>query len=151
MYIKPTNTPGITVADQPTEEELRGLKAEGYTGVVNLRNDGEPEQPLSTVEEGTRVRAMGLDYLHYGVGGAPLSVEGVSSVCDFLDQHAGGKTLVHCRKGARAAALVLIREAQARKWNADEALARGRELGLDLEGGLRMMVENYLRAHPPGA
>jgi uncharacterized protein (TIGR01244 family) len=150
MYIKPTKTPGITVADQPSEDELRGLKAEGYTAVVNLRHDGEPEQPLSTAEEGTRVRAMGLDYLHYGVGGAPLSEEGVGSVCAFLDQHAGGKVLVHCRKGARAAALVLIREAIARKWDADEALTRGRELGLELDGGLRTMVEQYLRAHPTG-
>src|SRR5262245_34882535 len=106
MHIRPTSLQGITLADQPTEEELRGLKAEGYTGVVNLRNDGEPEQPLSTAEEGTVVRMEGLDYLHYGVGGAPLSPGGVASVCDFLDRHAGGKVLVHCRKGARAAALV---------------------------------------------
>src|SRR5438128_725113 len=105
MYIKPTKTPGITVADQPTEEELRGLQGQGYAGVINLRNDGEPEQPLSTGEEGARVRAMGMDYLHYGVGGAPLSEEGVGPVCDFLDRHSGEKVLVHCRKGARAAAL----------------------------------------------
>jgi protein tyrosine phosphatase (PTP) superfamily phosphohydrolase (DUF442 family) len=74
----------------------------------------------------------------------------VASVCDFLDRHAGGKVLVHCRKGARAAALVLIHEARARKWTAEEALAQGKQLGLELEGGLRTLVENYLRAHPPG-
>src|SRR4051812_7134268 len=108
MNIKSTNTPGITVADQPSDADLGRLKAEGYTGVVNLRNDGEPEQPLSTSEEGERVRAMGMDYLHYGVGGAPLSEEGVASVSAFLERHAPGKVLVHCRKGSRAAALVLL-------------------------------------------
>jgi uncharacterized protein (TIGR01244 family) len=153
MIIKPTSTPGITVADQPTEEDLRGLKAEGYNGVVNLRNDGEPEQPLSTSEEGERVRALGMEYLHYGVGGAPLSEAGVGSVSDFLTRHAtaSGKVLVHCRKGSRAAALVLLHLAKGRNWGADEALTKGRELGLDLDGGLRTLVENYLRTQAGGA
>ena len=102
MNIKPTSLPGITIADQPTEEELRALKTQGYIGVVNLRHDGEPEQPLSTSEEGKKIQAMGLDYLHYGVGGGPLTAEGVASVCEFLDSHASGKVLVHCRRGARA-------------------------------------------------
>jgi uncharacterized protein (TIGR01244 family) len=150
MTIKPTSTPGITIADQPTEDDLRGLKADGYSGVVNLRNDGEPEQPLDTAEEGERVRALGMDYLHYGVGSAPLTEEGVASVCDFLDRHAGGKVLVHCRKGSRAAALVLLREAKARNWTGDEALTQGRALGLGVEGGLRTLVEDYLQAHPTG-
>src|SRR3954468_2994319 len=151
MNIKPTKTPGITVADQPSEEDLRALKAEGYTGVVNLRNDGEPEQPLGTAAEGDLVRSLGMDYLHYGVGGAPLSDAGVASVCDFLTQHSGGKVLVHCRKGARAAALVLLHEAKTRNWSVDEAMAKGREMGLEVDGGLRMMVENYLRSRPTRA
>jgi uncharacterized protein (TIGR01244 family) len=151
MNIRPTNTPGITVADQPSEADLAALKAQGYRAVVNLRHDGEPEQPLSTADEGARVRAMGIDYLHYGVGGGPLTDEGVTAVCDLLTQHAGGKVLVHCRKGARAAALVLIQEARKNRWSADEAMGHARALGLELEGGLRAMVENYLRAHPPGA
>src|SRR5262245_39021371 len=103
MNIRPTKTPGITVADQPTREDPDRLKDEGYTGVINLRHPGEPEQPLSPSEEGTVVRGMGLDYLHYGVGGAPLSEAGVTGVCEFLDRHAGSQVLVHCRKGARAA------------------------------------------------
>jgi uncharacterized protein (TIGR01244 family) len=148
MNIKPTSTPGITVADQPTEDEINALKNQGYTAVVNLRHDGEPEQPLSTSEEGKKVTAMGLDYVHYGVGGGPLTAEGVSAVCALLDRHASGKVLVHCRKGARAAALVLIREAQAKGWKPEDAVANGRALGLDIDGGLRLLVEHYLQTHP---
>jgi uncharacterized protein (TIGR01244 family) len=121
--------------------------------VINLRNDGEPEQPLSTSEEGERVRASGLEYLHYGVGAAPLSESGVDSVDEFLGRHAArsGKVLVHCRKGSRAAALVLLHLAREKNWGADESLDKGRELGLGLEGGLRTLVENYLRDHGGGA
>jgi uncharacterized protein (TIGR01244 family) len=148
MNIKPTSIPGITVADQPTEDELLALKDQGYTAVVNVRHDGEPEQPLSTSEEGKKVEAMGLDYVHYGVGGGPLTAEGVAAVCTLLDRHASGKVLVHCRKGARAAALVLIHEAKAKGWKADEAITKGRALGLEIEGGLRLLVEHYLQTHP---
>jgi len=150
MNTKPTSIPGITVADQPTEEEILALKDQGYTAVVNLRHDGEPEQPMSTSEEGKKVQAMGLDYVHYGVGGGPLTAEGVNSVCALLDRHASSQVLVHCRKGARAAALVLIHEAQKKGWKAEEATTKGRALGLDIEGGLRLLVEHYLQTHPAG-
>jgi uncharacterized protein (TIGR01244 family) len=148
MNVKRPITAEITIADQPSEAELRGLKQEGYVGVVNLRNDGEPEQPLGVAAEGATVNAAGMDYLHYGVGAAPLSQQGVTSVCDFLEKHAGtGKVLVHCRKGARAAALVLLYQAKLENWAPEEALSKGREMGLEVDGGLRMLVEGYLREH----
>ncbi len=107
-------TATITIGDQPTVADLEKLKQEGYVGVVNLRNDGEPDQPLSTSEEGNQVRALGMKYLHYGVGAAPLSEAGVTAVCDFVDANAQGtdKVLVHCRRGPRAIALLLLQQAR---------------------------------------
>jgi uncharacterized protein (TIGR01244 family) len=147
MNVKRPFTRAITIGDQPTEADLEQLKQEGYTGVVNLRNDGEPEQPLSTSAEAEVVRKLGMDYLHYGVGAAPLSEPGVNAVCDFVDQHTAGpsKVLVHCRKGGRAVALVLLQQARANKWTADEAVEKGKAMGLAVDGGLKTMVENYLR------
>ncbi len=142
MQFERAITPKITIGDQPTEADLARLKAEGYAGVVNLRNDGEPEQPMGTEAEGEKVRALGMDYLHFGVGGAPLSGPGVASVCDFIDGH--GKVMVHCRKGGRAAAMVLLHQAREHGWSAAEAPARGRGLGLEVDGGLRAIVEKYL-------
>ena len=147
MNVKRPITPEIIIGDQPSEEDLLECKYEGYTGVVNLRNDREPEQPLSTKAEGNKVRALGMEYLHYGVGGAPLADPGVASVCDFIDRLAGGggKVLVHCRKGGRAMALVLIQQARAQGWTAAEAIDKGRALGLQVDGQLKTMVEDYLR------
>jgi len=148
MNVKRAITPKITIGDQPTESDLEALKAEGFVGIVNLRNDGEPEQPLSTAAEGEKVRSLGLDYVHYGVGAAPLSEQGVGAVSDFLERHTtDGKVLVHCRKGGRAAALVLLHEAKVQRWTPEEALAKGRAMGLEVEGGLKTLVENYLREH----
>jgi uncharacterized protein (TIGR01244 family) len=147
MNVKREINDRITIADQPEAGELAGLKKEGYVGVVNLRNDGEPEQPLSVDEEGKKVRALDMAYLHFGVGGEPLSDPGVSDVCDFIDRLTDeGKVLVHCRKGGRAAALVLIQQARAEGWKADEALAKGEAQGLRLDGALKTKVEDYLRS-----
>jgi uncharacterized protein (TIGR01244 family) len=150
MNIKRPITSTITVGDQPTEVDLQELKREGYVGVVNLRNPGEPEQPMSPSEEGEKVRALGMDYLHYGVGGAPLSEQGVSAVCDFVDDHAQGtqKVMVHCRKGGRAIALLLLQQARANKWKPAEVIAKGKAMGLDVDGGLKLLVETYVREHP---
>src|SRR6476646_886896 len=86
MNVKKLVTPTITIGDQPTEADLEQLKREGYVGVINLRNDGEPEQPIGTAEEGNKVRALAMEYLHYGVGAAPLSEQGVTAVSDFIDR-----------------------------------------------------------------
>ena len=146
MQFERAITSQIIIGDQPTEADLIRLKSEGYTGVVNLRNDGEPEQPLDTVAEGEQVRDLGMAYIHLGVGASPLTKPGVESVCDFITGQ--DKVMVHCRKGGRAAALVLIQQARQQGWAASEAVARGRGLGLEVEGGLRAAVESYLDSNP---
>lgn len=138
-------SPKITIADQPTEEDLRDLKSQGYDAVLNLRNNGEPEQPLDTVAEGELVRSLGLDYHHTGIGGAPLSPDSMATASDFIESHE--KVLVHCRKGGRAAAMVLIQQARANGWTPDEAFEKGKAMGLDVDGGLRLVVDQYLRLH----
>lgn len=147
MNVKQPVTPTITVGDQPDGDDLKALAGEGYVGVVNLRNDGEPDQPMGPSAEGETVKALGLDYLHVGVGSAPLDDEGVAAFCLFLDEHAAGKTMVHCRKSGRAVALVALYLARKQGWSADEAAAMAGEHGLKVEGGMRTLVETYLRAH----
>ena len=142
-----TITPTIAIAGQPTEADLEALKRQGYVAVVNLRNEGEPEQPIGPAAEAVVAQGMGLDYLHYGVGGAPFDPAGIATVNGFLDRHEGQKVLVHCRSGGRASAVVLLHEAKARGWTAAEAIEKGRALGLDVKGGLQVMVEQYLAAH----
>jgi uncharacterized protein (TIGR01244 family) len=147
MNVKRPFSPTITIGDQPTEADLAQLKQEGYSGIVNLRNDGEPDQPYSTKKEGEIANGLGMDYLHSGVGAAPLTSAGVNAVCDFIDKHAQGtnKVLVHCRRGGRAVALLLLQQARANNWSADEVIAKGTAIGLEVDSGLKTLVENYLK------
>jgi uncharacterized protein (TIGR01244 family) len=102
---------------------------------------------MSPTQEGDKVRALGMDYLHYGVGAAPLTVQDVTAVCNFIDTHSQGthKVLVHCRRGPRAVALLLLQQARAQKWTNAEVFAKGKAMGLDLEGGLKAMVNQFLQ------
>jgi uncharacterized protein (TIGR01244 family) len=139
--------PNLIIADQPTATDLEALQVQGFVGIVNLRNDGEPEQPISTTAEAEKAKALGLDYIHMGVGSAPLLEQDVDRVCRFIDDHKEGKILVHCRKGGRAAAVALLYNALSHGWQPAETAAKGKEIGLDVDGNLRTMVETYLDDH----
>jgi protein tyrosine phosphatase (PTP) superfamily phosphohydrolase (DUF442 family) len=64
MNFQRTVAPNIIIADQPTEADLIALKGDGYVGIVNLRNDGEPEQPIDTKAEAIRAADLGLGTIH---------------------------------------------------------------------------------------
>ncbi len=147
MNVEKPITDRITIADQPTAADLARLAGEGFVAVVNLREDGEPEQPLDVAAEGREATAHGLAYHHLGVGKEPLSDPGAAATCDFIDRETErGKVLVHCRGGSRAAAIVLIQQARAHGWNPDEAVEKGRELGLALKPALQAKVEQYWKS-----
>lgn len=141
-----TITEAISVADQPTEADLEGLKGRGFAGVVNLRHDGEPDQPLGPEAEGQRAKALGLDYLHCPTSGNELTEEGVDRVVRFLDSHPEGKVLVHCRKGGRAAAVVLLHQAMKHGWGPGEAREQGEAIGLHVDPKLGGLVDQFLAA-----
>jgi uncharacterized protein (TIGR01244 family) len=142
--------PGVVVSDQPTPDELRALAESGFAAVVNFRQEGEPEQPVGPAAEGEVVRGQGLHYVHHAVGGAPLEPEAVRALSRFLAEQeaAGGKVLLHCRKGGRAAALLLLSEAIREGWPADQVFARGEAMRLAInEPKLKALVAEYLASH----
>ena len=114
MNVKRPVTPKIIIGDQPSEEDLLECKYEGFGGVVNLRNDGEPEQPISTSAEGDKVCAPGHGIPALWSGRRPWLTPGwPGSAISSIATPARSKVLVHCRKGGRAIALVLIQQARA--------------------------------------
>lgn len=141
----------VFVSGQPSADELAAMAAEGFVAVVNLRHDGEPEQIIGVAEEAGIVQSNGMAYHSHPIGGAPLDRAQVAETIAFIDgfAHRGGKVLLHCRKGGRAAAFAAIRDAVATGQTAHEAFARAAAQGSPLDGNLRRLVEQYLSAHPP--
>ncbi|WP_158240516.1 beta-lactamase hydrolase domain-containing protein [Telmatospirillum siberiense] len=100
-------TDKIEVAGQPTADEVTGLKAEGFTTVINMRRDGEADQPLSPAEEGQVAQAAGMDYHHIPVDPNDLQPEQAAALKKLLDE-AKGPVFLHCAGGPRATAVALV-------------------------------------------
>ncbi len=93
----------LAVSPQPTADDLRALKAQGYTRIVNLRTPSEVDN-RSTVpfDEAALAEELGLDYVHLPQGGDdyPFRADLPDGLAEALQGE--GKVLVHCASGARA-------------------------------------------------
>ena len=139
-----TVRPDLEIAGQPTLEDLEALKLEGFTGLVNLRRDGEPDQPIDPAAEAELAARIGLDAIHLPVGGAPIDAATVAALDAFLDRHKDGRVLIHCKQGGRAAGLALIHLARSQGWPPEDAIERARAQGLTLPTPVRALVEDFL-------
>ena len=81
---------GITVAGQPTDAELNGLRAAGYGLVVNVRMPDELDEP-----EAPKARAAGIAYDAVPYTGASLRREHVDRLRTILEGAPPGDVLVH--------------------------------------------------------
>jgi len=97
----------IAVGGQPTEDDLKLLKVEGYEAVINLRRDGEQNQPLDPAQEGEAAEATGLKYFHIPVNSSDPKREQVEALKKALSQ-VKGPVYVHCQGGGRACTMALL-------------------------------------------
>jgi uncharacterized protein (TIGR01244 family) len=97
----------VAVGGQPSAEDLERLRSQGFVAVVNLRGDGEADQPLPPAEEGDAAAAVGLAYDHIPVSLAALDADQVDKLRAVVDA-AQGPVYVHCGAGQRACALSLL-------------------------------------------
>lgn len=137
---------GLSVdTGQPTREELERLAQEGFRTVVNLRTEGEQNQPLSPEAEGEAARKAGLDYLHIPVASTDPRPEQVDQFREKLDE-LPKPVLVHCASGKRSGAFAVLQLADQQGLSGDEALTRAWTLGFDwkspeLEGFVRRYLD----------
>ncbi|MEO7504197.1 MAG: TIGR01244 family sulfur transferase [Sphingomicrobium sp.] len=94
-------TPDYAVRPQIALDEIAGLAAAGYKGIVNARPDGEePGQPTSSEIE-AEARRHGLAYWHIPVvAGAPTEEQ--ARALDQALAEAGGPLVGYCKSGNRA-------------------------------------------------
>lgn len=94
----------ITVSAQPTADELKSLRALGYTHIVNVRTAAEMADPNQVpFDEAVLTAEAGLDYVHLPVGGDAFPYR--PEVLDGLAAAIGdgeSRVLLHCAGGMRA-------------------------------------------------
>jgi uncharacterized protein (TIGR01244 family) len=122
---------GLLIAGQPDAQVLRGWAASGVRTVVNLRKEGEDQQPMSVAAEGERCQALGMDYVSLPVSAPKVDAAlaaGFEKV--LVAAREAGPVAVHCKLGQRAGAMVLIALARHQGWDADRAICEADRLGL---------------------
>jgi uncharacterized protein (TIGR01244 family) len=137
----------ITVGAQPGEEQLGGLAREGFKSIINLRTAGEPEQPLSPEQEGERVRAEGMEYVHIPVSTKEMKAEQVDQFRRELGR-LPGPVFVHCHKGKRAGAFAMMHTAVEADMTGEQTLQRAEQMGFECDTPeLKEFVTGYIDRH----
>lgn len=97
-------SPRLAITSQLRREDLRGIAASGFVGIINNRPDGEaPDQP-SSLELEAEAKRLGLAYWHVPVVPGEMTAGQVAAFAAALGQ-ANGPVLAFCRTGNRSAAL----------------------------------------------
>lgn len=93
----------LAIMPQPSADDLRALKAQGYTHIVNIRTPAEMDDRKTVpFDEAALAAELGLDYVHLPQGGEafPFRPELADGLAAALQGE--GKVLLHCASGARA-------------------------------------------------
>ncbi len=137
----------ITVSGQPTAEDIAQLKNDGFRTIVNLRTEGEEEQPMSPDEERQAVEKAGMRYVHLPVSSATMGPETVDKFRAQLPNFEG-PVLVHCHAGMRAGAFTMMATATKEGWSGEDTLKKAEEMGFHCEAPqLRQFVRSYVDNH----
>lgn len=129
----------LSVAGQPTQEELRAFAAEGGAHVIDLRTPQEDRG----YDEAAAVKRAGMQYHNLPItGAAGLTRENVKKLDGLLARTRGEKTLLHCASANRVGALMALRARWLQDASESEALDIGRRHGLT---SLQPRVEELLR------
>lgn len=132
--------PGIAAAGQPSQDLIDGLSSLGYRTVVNLRMASEDPSPI---EEGTKVRNAGLEYVHIPMSGGEFTVEQARALGDVLADESKRPVLVHCRSGRRVHVLYALYQITERGVPVDDAIAAAKPYGVQgpLEERIRLLAQ----------
>jgi len=133
--------PKVSVAGQPSPDDIADWGREGVALLINNRPDGEePGQPGSGTER-RAAQAAGIGYLDLPVTGPTISRAAVEEFRAAVAA-APGPVVAHCRSGTRSLTLWALGEVVAGRLRRDEVLEVGARHGFDLSGALRWLDAN---------
>ena len=139
-------TERLSVADAPTEDELRGLRARGFRSIVDLRADGEPRpRGVAPWEEARLAATNGLAYHQVPVE-PPRLGDHLGDLVRRTVREAAAPVLLHCTTGRRAGVFGLIVLACDERLPPEEYRRRAQAVGLNFEGMPRLsaFLESYV-------
>ncbi|MDF2441734.1 MAG: hypothetical protein JWN98_2718 [Abditibacteriota bacterium] len=139
---------GITVAGQPTPEDIQNYHTQGFRTIVNLRNQGEESY---VADEERLVEGAGLNYAAIPISPQTLDDISVFRFSQALASVGGQPAIVHCQGGGRAGIMTLLHLAIEGGWSLQHALEEGEKLGIApaADSPYRAFFEDYIKRHSP--
>lgn len=143
-----TITDGITVAGQPSPEDIENYHAQGFRNIVNLRMESEDGYPA---DEERLVESSGLNYASIPVSPQTLDDLAVFRFSQALASVDGQPAVVHCQGGGRAGIMTLLHLAIEGGWSLQDTLDKGQTMGIApaSDSPYRAFFEDYIKRHSP--
>lgn len=108
----------LTVGGQPTLEQVRALKSDGYTTVINLR----PEDEFDDFDARAEVENQGLNYVHIPVQNIESITRNDVIALRQVLADADGPVLLTCKSGRRASGLLALEAYLFRDFSQEQAV-----------------------------
>ena len=116
----------IITGGQPSLDDLKLLKAQGVSNIINLRGKTESNNFNESVE----AKKMGFNYVSLEIANASaVSIDNAKQL-DQLLKGMKGTTLVHCASSNRVGALFAIKAVVVDEKSHDQAIIEGLSAGL---------------------
>ncbi|GHA20879.1 hypothetical protein GCM10008090_33530 [Arenicella chitinivorans] len=130
---------GMYSASQPSQSDLRALKALGVKTVISLRNPAEIDW-----DEAALVSELGMQFINLPVAGAAgVNEENARELARLIGQHDDEPLLVHCGSGNRVGALMATAANKVDQQDAETSIAIGKKWGMTtLEPKVRWLIES---------
>jgi protein tyrosine phosphatase (PTP) superfamily phosphohydrolase (DUF442 family) len=122
----------ITVGAQPSADDLRALKAQGYTRILSVRTPGEMnDRSVVPYDEAALAAELGMSYENAPVGGNdfPFRPELADAVANALTDERS-KVYLHCTVGARASMVYAAYAVKYLGMDPDAALRETEQFGM---------------------
>lgn len=140
----------LSRSGQPTIEEFRWLKKNGWKGIVNMREDiDRGEQGDDSKIPG--FKELGFNYLHLPTadGAAPTN-EDAEKFLAFVQDPANQPVHVHCRGGiGRAGVMVALARIKLQGWPLDKAVEESRLYKGGISDNQLKWLKKYLGENSP--
>ncbi|NTF32173.1 bifunctional sulfur transferase/dioxygenase Blh [Rhizobium skierniewicense] len=137
-------SPKLSVAPQPSIEDIRVLRDLGFTTLVNNRPDKEDDVQPGTRAERDEAERSNLSYSFIPISVTTITEADVRAFQQAVDQ-SEGRVFAHCKTGTRSLSLYLIGEALDARMSVDGVVEFGRRHGFDTSSAVTWLSQHAAR------
>ena len=121
-----------------------GLKAEGFSAVINLRTAGEQGAEIDAGR--AAAEQAGLEYIHIPLSNAAPTDEAFDAFMKAVTDPANQPLFIHCGSANRVGAVWIAKRMLVDGWPAEKAVAEAKTIGLRSEP-LEKFALAYVEKH----